>query len=81
MTGNAMKYIIGAILGMMLGAGIEYERGGHEIHTSYAQLGAAYGCGDLAGKKYAIKTLNPAAEQMPEISICSDYRMLWEAVK
>jgi hypothetical protein len=76
-----MKYIIVAILCLLLGAGIEYERSKHETRNVYAQMGAAYGCGDLAGKRYAIKTLNPAAEQAPEMSICSDYRMLWEAVK
>ena len=76
-----MKYVIVAILASLLGAGIEFERGNHEIHASYAQLGGAYGCGDLAGKKYAIKTLKPDAERLPELSVCADYRMLWEAVR
>ena len=78
---NAMKYIIGAILGMMIGGGIEYERGKHEIRNIYVQMGGAYGCGDLAGKKYAVKTLDPNKQQSPELSVCADYRMLWEAVK
>ena len=76
-----MKYVIVAILCLLLGAGFEFERNKHETHNVYVQLGAAYGCGDLAGKKYAIKVLNPDVEQIPEMSWCSDYRMLWEAVK
>ena len=73
-----MRYIIGAILGIMLGAGIEYERGGHEIKLAYMQLGGAYGCGELAGKKYVIHTLKPDAEQLPELPWCADFRDMWE---
>ena len=73
-----IKYIIGAILGIMLGAGIEYERGGSEIQMARRLLGDAYGCGELAGMKASIKKLNPTVEQLPELPWCSDFRDMWE---
>ena len=73
-----MKYIIVAILAALLGAGIEFERGNREIKIAYMQLGGSYGCGELAGKKSAIKMLAPDAEQLPEMSWCADFRDMWE---
>ena len=78
---SAMKYIIGGVLGVMLGGGIEFERANHETQIStLVQFGAAYGCGRNAGMMYAIKKIKPDTEQMPELSQCSDYRMMWEAL-
>ena len=40
-----MRYVIVAVLAMLLGGGLEYERG--RVHYAY-ELGNAYGCGLLA---------------------------------
>lgn len=80
-----MKYIIVAIIvvipAALLGAGIEFERGTSKIKINYAQLGFAYGFGNVAGMKHAIKVLKPDEELPLEQTKCSDYRMLWEAVQ
>jgi hypothetical protein len=81
MMDTAMKYVIGGILGFMLGAGVEMERNKYTPVGAYAQFGVAYGCGEVAGTKNAIKVFKPENEQRPELPQCSDYRMLWEAVR
>lgn len=75
---HAMKYIIVAILALLIGGGLEFERGNREIKLAYAQLGGAYGCGVLAGTKSAIKMLSPQTEQLPEMPWCADFRDMWE---
>ena len=75
-----MRYIIVAILAALIGAGIEFERN-RQAPNVYAQLGVAYGCGRNAGMMYAIKMFKPTEDVGREIPQCSDYRMLWEAIK
>lgn len=76
-----MKYIIVAILAALLGAGIEFERGTHDIKITYMQLGVSYACGRNAGIKYAIATIKPDEALAPELPQCVDNRMLWEAMQ
>ena len=58
-----MKYVIGAILGFMLGAGVEYE------------YGNAYGCGVIATLKETNARFGGKV-QMPETQWCAGYREL-----
>lgn len=74
-----MKYIIGAILGFMLGAGVEFEIGSIPRRAVLMQTRNAYGCGLLAATKDAIKSLEPNAKIEPEQPWCAEYRKLWDA--
>lgn len=68
-----MRYIIIAILALLLGGGLEYERG--RVHYGY-ELGNAYGCGLIEERK----RLLPSAEDSdtPERPWCAAYRKSWE---
>jgi len=67
-----MRYIIIAILALLLGGGLEYERG--RVHYAY-ELGNAYGCGALAERR--AESDHP--ENTPERPWCAQYRKIWES--
>jgi hypothetical protein len=74
-----MKYVIGAILGFMLGAGVEYEYGTaymrSALHVASLELGNAYGCGVIATLKETNARFGGKV-QMPETQWCAGYREL-----
>ncbi len=75
-----MKYIIGAILGVMVGGGFEFEHERYAVTRLTYELGNAYGCGLIAGK---ISMVKPPVIDEPQNFVerpwCAEYRKIWDA--
>ena len=68
-----MRYVIVAILALLLGGGLEFER----ARTHYAvELGTAYGCGFTAARRLDRPAEDPLDNE--EHPWCVEYRKTWE---